>query len=168
MEEMMTKVKWIMAAILVAGVLSMAIVRSTASNHHQERQHRQQTSTSLPPLLADGSTNPSAVPDLVAYEILLNSVADGAGSDGIGSSEAERSRAGILAKKTKLSTDKIELLKATANTFKANIRNLDTQAMELKDRHWPRPNQSVFNELSALQRQKEGVPSVGRRDIASS
>jgi hypothetical protein len=146
----MTKEKWIMAIILVAGILAIGFIRSTASNSHLSHQHQQQASALLPPLMADGATNPSAIPDLIAFEFLLNSVADG-----LGTSEIERSRAKILAEKTNLPPDKIELLKSTANTFRLDIRNLDAQVMEIKDRHWPKPNPSVFNELSALQKQKE-------------
>lgn len=155
----MTKSKWALVVLVMITLGATAIHRSIASNqpqdhrqHHQALQSQAQPSASLPPLIADGANNPSAIPDLVAYEILLNSVADNSEI-----SEPERLRARELGKKTGLPADKIESLKNTANKFKGDIKGFDAQALELKDRHWPKPDQSVRGQLNALQHQKEAA-----------
>ncbi len=155
----MTKSKWMLVVLLMIALGATAINRSMASNQQQDHQHHQQAlqtqaqpSASLPPLIADGAKDPSAIPDLVAYEILLDSVAENAAI-----SEPERVRARGLAKKTGISADKLETLKNTANKFKEDINGFDAQARELKDRHWPKPDQSVRGQLNALQHQKEAA-----------
>ena len=147
-----TKTKWALALLLMATVLAIPLIRSRASNNHQPNP--QQTKDSLPPLLADGATDPSAIPDLIAIEILFKSVSV---TDNDGNNETERSRAKAFIGQTKLAADKAEKLTAFANNFRESIRDLDAQAMNIKDRHWPKPGPEALNQLSALQKQKEAA-----------
>lgn len=158
-ETKMTRTTWGMVVLLMVAIGATAIHRSLASNQQQDHQHHQQASqpptqsaASLPPLIANGADDPSAIPDLIAYEILLNSVAED-----VATSEPERMRARGLAKKTGLPAEKLEALRNTANKFRVDIKGFDAQALELKDRHWPKPDPSVRGQLNALQQQKEAV-----------
>jgi hypothetical protein len=146
----MKKAKWALVTFLAIGSLSVLFFASVASDYHKTHSHQQRPSN-VPVPVADGATNPSAVPDLIAYEILFNSVAD-EGSGGL-----EKSRAKLFGEKTKLSVDKIDLLRSTANYFKVSIKHFDAEAMGLKDAHWPRPAPAVLNQLAALQKQKEAT-----------
>ena len=98
----MTKSKWILVVVLASALITVgAFKRTSASNDqptqevqnqdpHQHHQQLQQAGvpTEMPPLLVDGATNPYAVSDLVAYEFLLKSIADG----GPNETDAERGR----------------------------------------------------------------------------
>ncbi len=149
----MTKATWSSILLLTVGVLSIPYFGGIAPNRHQAHLFQQQTPAPPPPLLADGAINPSAVPDLIAYEILLTSVAEA------GAAEVDGLRARLLAEKTKLPADKIELLKVAANTYRANVKRLDAQAAEIKERHRPNPAQTAAAQLGELQRQKEAMLS---------
>jgi hypothetical protein len=157
---MKSKVKWTLFILLAAVLVTTAINRTIASNHqqtnqpdhHQHHQQQRNQASALPPLLVDGALNPNAIPDLVAYEFLLNSVADGAGT-----TEPDRIRAKILVGKTGLSEQKNQALTATANSFRVALAPLNAQAKELKDRNWPTPSSSVLAQLDNLQRQKETI-----------
>jgi hypothetical protein len=151
----MTKAKWMLVVLLMIALGATAIHRSLASNQssaHQHHQQAQQGKKTLPPTIADGATNPHAIPDLVAYEFLLKSVADGAGT-----TEPERIRAKIFVGKTGLDEEKNKKLTATANSFRAALAPVAAQVKELKDRHWPNPSPSVMAQLGDLQRQREAI-----------
>ncbi len=161
----MTKTKWVLVALLAGTLVTAATLKRTmASNdqfvqnpdqhqHHQAQQQRRPPSD-MPPLLADGATNPYAIPDLIAYEILLNSVALPTAV-----SEIDLLRVKILAEKTNLDPDKVGMLKTAAHAFRDRIISLDAQAKVIKDRDWPKPGPAALNELSALQKQKEAILS---------
>src|SRR5262245_7251361 len=149
----MTRTKWVVTLLLAVSVLSAPFMRSKASNHH--RSQEQKAPATLPPLIADGSVDPDKIPDMIAFEILLKSVEVRSIADGVGDSELERLRAKVLAEKTNLPADKIEILIATANNFKDSIKILDAQAMDVKDRQWPKSNQAAINQLSGLQKKKD-------------
>jgi hypothetical protein len=144
------------AAFLTTAVLVTAIFNATKASNHQQHdqsnQHQHHQTTALPPLLIDGEKNPVAVPDLIAYEFLLNSVADGALT-----SNQDRARAKIFADKTGLNPQNLNSLAAIANSFKQGIDPLNMQVKALKDRHWPYPSQAVMDQLANLQKQKESV-----------
>ena len=137
-------------AVLATVLLIGAGVGKSKSHDHSHAQ--QKAVGQLPPLLADGANNPAAIPDRIAYEILFNSTATTPQT-----SEAERKVAQGLAKKTGLDDAKAELLRQISNDFKSRISAFDRQALELKDRHWPKPSAAVMNQLDALQKQKEAV-----------
>lgn len=162
----MTKSKWIVVVVLACALITVgAFKRTSASNaqptqavqnqdphqHHQQSQQARVPSE-MPPLLADGATNPQAIPDLIAYEILFNSVAIPTAA-----SEVDRLRANNMAEQTDLSSEKIETLRSAANSFRDKIANLDAQAKVIKDRHWPKPGAAAQNDLIALQKRKEAV-----------
>jgi hypothetical protein len=149
----MTKSKWVVVVLLMIALGATAINRSIASNQHQDHQHHQQTQQAkkdLPPPLTDGSKNPHAIPDFVAYEFLLKSIADGAGT-----TEPERIRAKLFVEKVGLDEPKRKMLTAAANGFREKLAPLNAQAKELKDRNWPNPSPSVMAQLGNLQAQKE-------------
>ncbi len=159
----MTKIKWTWTlVILVTVALSATAIRHTmaqAQQDHSQHQMAAQTSAATkdsgPPPIADGDTNPGAIPDLVAYEFLLNSIAEGPAL-----SEPERLRAKMLAEEMSsvrigLAKEKVALVKETANKFKDDIKSFDAESKGLKDRNWPKPDQSIFGQLNALQQQKE-------------
>ena len=139
----------IVAALAIVSLIGAGAGKSKSHDH----SHAQQKAVGpMPPLLADGANNPAAIPDRIAYEILFNSITTAPQA-----SEAERKIAQGLAKKTGLDDAKTELLRQISNDFKSRISAFDRQAMELKDRHWPKPSVAVMNQLDALQKQKEAV-----------
>jgi hypothetical protein len=161
----MTKSKWIVVVVLASALITVgAFKRTSASNdlpvqadqnqdphqHHQQLQQARVPSE-MPPLLVDGATNPYAVSDLVAYEFLLKSIADG----GANETDAERGRAKMLLDKSRLGEKDAALLKAVANGFKGGLTALDAQAKAIKDRNWPNPSRNVMDRLAQLQQQKE-------------
>jgi hypothetical protein len=150
----MTKAKWASVILLTAVLITTVLHRIMASNpqqpHQSDYHHRPDQPTALPPLLVDGAKNPDAVPDVVAYEFLFNSVADGAGT-----TQPEKLRASYLAQKTGLNERNLRALTDKANDFRQGLDPLDAQAKELKDSHWPTPPQWVMDNLADLQRQKE-------------
>lgn len=160
----MTKSKWIVVVVLAGALITVgAFKRTSASNDqptqgvqnqdpHQHHQQQVRKPLELPALLVDGATNPHAVPDLIAYEFLFNSIADGAGT-----TEPDRIRAKVFVQKTGLDEQKNQKLVATANSLREAVVPLKAQAKDLKDRHWPTPSQSVMAQLNNLQRQKETI-----------
>lgn len=148
-ETKMSKTKWGLVVIVMIVLGAAAISRSMAANNQQDHQHHQQTTTP-PQLIADGANDPSAIPDLVAYEFLFNSIAETPEM-----SEPEKLQARRLSLKTKIAVDKVYFISKNANKYKGEIKNFDLQARDLKDRHWPKPDQSVRGQLTALQNQKE-------------
>lgn len=122
----MRKVSWIMTSLFVIAGLPVIFFGVTPIINSKPHYHHTQNIANLPPLLVDGASNPSAIPDSVAYEILFSSVADGANVN-----EVERLRARHFAEKTKLSSEGINLLRLSANRFRVNVSVLDTQAAEL-------------------------------------
>jgi hypothetical protein len=162
----MTKSKWIVVVVLAGALITVgAFKRTSASNdrtvqavqtqdphqHHQMSERQAGTPVEMPPLLVDGATNPQAVSDLVAYEFLFRSIADG----GANETNAERDRAKILLDKSKLGEKDAALLKAAANGFKGGLTALDAQAKTIKDRNWPNPSRNAIDRLAQLQQQKE-------------
>ncbi len=133
---------------LAAALLIGAGVNKPKSHDHTHMQQK----GNMPPLLANGVDNPAAIPDIIAYEILFNSITTAPVTG-----EAERKVAQGLAKKMNLDDAKTELIRQSANDFKSRISAFDQQALELKDRHWPKPAPAVMNQLDALQKQKEGI-----------
>ena len=161
----MTKSKWIAVVVLASALITVgAFKRTSASNdqpvqnqdphqHHQLQQQQAGVPVEMPPLLVDGATNPQAVSDLVAYEFLLKSIADG----GANETDAERGRATMLLEKSRLGEKDAALLKAAANGFKGGLTALDAQAKEIKDRNWPNPSRNAMDRLAQLQQQKESM-----------
>ncbi len=149
----MTKSKWALVVLVMVALGVTAIHRSIASNQPQDHQHHQQAQKDKPKTptpFADGAVNPNAIPDLVAYEFLFNSVADGAGL-----TEPERMRAKLFVEKIGLDDLQRKKVIATANGFREKEAPLKAQAKELKDRNWPNPSSSVMAQLGNLQAQKE-------------
>ena len=139
----------VIAALIVVLVIGAGVGKPKSHDH----SHMQQKAAGeLPPLLADGAENPAAIPDRIAYDILFNSITTTPQAG-----EAERKTADGLAKKTGLDDAKTELLRQSANDFKNKISAFDGQALQLKDRHWPKPDAGVMNQLDALQKQKDAV-----------
>jgi hypothetical protein len=151
-ETKMTKMKWGFVALLMVVIGAAAISRSVASNKQQDHSAHQQAQgkKEYQPVLVDGSKTPNAIPDLVAYEFLFNSVANGAGT-----TETDRIRAKHYIGKTNLKEQKQKLIIEKANGLKENIKTLDAQAKEIKDRNWPNPSSAVMAHLNQLQAQKE-------------
>ncbi len=159
----MTKSKWALVVLVMIVIGATAIHRSMATNQPQDHQHHQQAQKDKPktqPLIADGSVNPQAIPDIVAYEFLFNSVADGAGL-----TEPERIRARIFADRIGLEYRNYQVLRVKANEFRAKLTPLDAQAKELKDRNWPNPSESVKGQLGSLQAQKENMLKRQIKDL---
>ena len=152
-ETKMSKTKWGLVVIVMIALGAAAISRSMAANNQQDHQHHQaaaQARDTPPQLIADGANDPSAIPDLVAYEFLFGSIAE---TPEMG--EPEMLQARRLSLKTGLAVDKVHFIRKNADKFKGEIKGFDTQARDLKDKHWPKPDQSVRGQLTALQNQKE-------------
>lgn len=139
-------------ALVAIALIGVGIARAgRGQNIHASHGAQGHAQLALPSPLADGATNPDAVPDLIAYEILLNSIA----GNSVG--ELDRLRADVLAKQTKLPVEKVELLKQHALNFKLEIKALDNEVEGLKKAYWPKPSPAVMNQLAALQKQKEAI-----------
>jgi hypothetical protein len=151
----MRKVSWVVMSLFVIAGLTVVFFGVTPIINSKPHHHHTQNIANLPPLLTDGASNPSDIPDSIAYEILFNSVADGANVN-----EVERLRARHFAEKTKLSSENVDLLRLSANRFRVNVSVLDTQAAELKNKHWPKPSSDVLEQLASLQRQKQAILSA--------
>lgn len=139
--------------VIVALAVVLLIGGGVGKSKSHDHSHKQQAATGqLPPLIANGSENPAAIPDRIAYEILFTSITTTPQAG-----EAERKIAQGLARKTGLDNAKAELLRQIGDDFRNRISTFDRQATELKDRHWPKPSVAVMNQLNALQKQKEAV-----------
>jgi len=145
---------WLFVVPVIAALVAILVIGAGAgkSKAHDHSHKQQQAVGPAPPLLADGASNPAAIPDRIAYEILFTSITTTPQAG-----EAERKIAQGLARKTGLDDAKAELLRQIGNDFRNRISVFDRQAMELKDRHWPKPSVAVMNQLDALQKQKEAV-----------
>jgi hypothetical protein len=151
-ETKMTKMKWGLVALLMVVIGVAAISRGVISNkqqdhtaHHQSGQKKKEP----PAPLIDGSKNPNGIPEMVAYELLLNSIANSTGT-----TEPDKIRAKHLSDKVGLDEKKNKIMTDTANGFRAKIASLDAQAKELKDQNWPYPSSAVMAQLGNLQAQK--------------
>ncbi len=151
-ETKMTKMKWGFVALLMIVIGAAAISRSVVSNKQQDHSAHQQTQNKkeYQPVLIDGSVNPNAIPDLLAYEFFFSSVANGAGT-----TESAKRRAKYLIEKIKISEQTQKLITDKANGIKEQLKPLDAQAKDLKDQNWPSPSSSVMAQLNNLQAQKE-------------
>lgn len=145
---------WLFVVPIIAALVAILVIGAGAGKlkSHDHSHARQAATGQLPPLIANGADNPAAIPDRIAYEILFTSITTTPQAG-----EAERKVAQGLAKKTGLDDAKAELLRQIGNDFRNRISAFDRQAMELKDRHWPKPSLAVMNQLDALQKQKEAV-----------
>ncbi len=151
-ETKMTKMKWGLVAIVLLALGAATISRSMASNKQQDHQghHQAQANKKEPPApLVDGSKNPNGIPEMVAYELLLNSIANSTGT-----TEPDKIRAKHLTDKVGLDEKKNKIMTDTANGFRAKIASFDAQAKELKDQNWPYPSSAVMAQLGNLQAQK--------------
>ncbi|HWQ31235.1 MAG TPA: hypothetical protein VNQ79_00005 [Blastocatellia bacterium] len=133
-----------LAAILALGARSGAI--RAGSKTHQDKSGR------LPQLIADGAQQPDAIPDWVAYDFLLHSIAPPATA-----TDRDKKIADALARETGLGNIKTYVLQRLADETNKQISVLDQQASALKDQYWPGPGPEVMQQLADLQKQKEAI-----------
>lgn len=106
-----------------------------------------------PPDTISGAKNPEMIPDRVAYVLIFRTIATPQGT------EFEKARSRAWTKRLGLGFDEAtggELIKA-ANEFATQVKPLDQQAHEIKNRTWPNPDAATMAQLAALQAQKEAL-----------
>ncbi|MFN7946588.1 MAG: hypothetical protein U0Z53_14655 [Blastocatellia bacterium] len=133
-----------LTAMITLGTRS-GVLRAGSKTHQDQ-------SGQLPPLIADGAQQPDAIPDWVAYDFLLHSIAPPATA-----TDRDKKIAEALAKETGLGDIKTYVLKRLADETNKQISVLDQQAAALKDQYWPRPGPEVMQQLADLQKQKEAI-----------
>lgn len=69
----------------------------------------------------------------------------------------ERRRAKAWAKTAGLDDMRADALLSAVNEFQQQVKMLDLQVKELKDRTWPNPNTQVMAHLVGLQAKKEAI-----------
>lgn len=134
---------------VILGFISVSSGYADKSRHSHKRNDPPQQ----PRLTKDGAIDPNSIPDLVAYELFLNSLTS-TPEEG----ERGRDRVRVFADKVGLSNPvEVDALLFNASDFKRNIRVLEKQVMEIKDRTWPNPSQETWAQLRGLQVQKEAL-----------
>lgn len=127
-----------------------------------------------PPGTLDGSKNPDAIPDVVAYSLLFRFVSGRQGAElkvirsyirhmGLGRQSSGRcplaSEPGHQCSQPSVGVgdNDIEALLSVADDVRQHVNALDQRVKDIKDRTWPYPGNEVRLELAELQRQKEAI-----------
>lgn len=131
--------------ICVATIIALE-TKSSASREYSK------THQDSPQLIADGLNQPEVIPDWVAYDFLLHSIAPPTTA-----TNRDREISDSLIKETGLGDIKTYILKRLADDTNKQISLLDQQAAAIKDQYWPRPTAEVMQQLADLQRQKEEI-----------
>jgi len=139
--------------VLAGGAVIGAGVGKSPGYNSQDKVHpTQHTPEQPPPILVDGSLTPDAIPDRIAYEFFFTSIYTPSHAN-----EIERKNARALARLSGLDDTKVDWLLQSAIDLRQKLNLLDSQAAELKDRHWPYPSNEVLNRLDVLQKEKEAM-----------
>jgi len=139
--------------VLAGGVVIGAGIGKSPDHNSQDQTHpSQHPSGQPPPILVDGSLTPDAIPDRIAYEFFFTSIYAPPHAN-----ETERKNARALARLSGLDDAKVEWLLQSSIDLRQKLSLLDSQAAELKDRHWPYPGNEVLNRLDFLQKEKEAI-----------
>jgi hypothetical protein len=101
-------------------------------------------------LTKNGKTDPTSIPNWVAYEFFIKSLvlSTEEGTRGSRRVAAFATQAGI--KETQL----VDFLSDIQESY-GRLKAFDKKAKEVKDKTWPNPNPEVWEQLSKLQREKE-------------
>jgi len=103
-----------------------------------------------PVLTKNGQTDPSSIPDSVAFEFFIRSLIPSA-SEIAGNS----GRAAAFAKQTKIKESQLADLLSDIRTSYQRLADLDRKAKDIKDKTWPNPKPEIWDQLNDLQRQKQ-------------
>ncbi len=112
----------------------------------------QSSGVQLPDVIADGAKQPDAIPDWVAYDILVHTI-----TTPVTATTREKQVAANLAKEIGLGGVSTSSLQRAASNSIQEILVLDRQVAEIKDRYWPKPGNEVIEQLNDLQKQKEAI-----------
>lgn len=131
---------------------AFAVTGRTVVKPNGTYQNRQKKFVKPDPLgTIDGATNPEMIPDHVAYMLIFRTIATPQGTD------FEKARSRAWAKFSGLDEGEAYKLIEAANEFVTQVKPLDQQAHEIKNRSWPNPDASVMAQLTALQARKEAL-----------
>ena len=124
------------------------VITFVSSNLFDQKTSAQQS----PQLTRDGKTNPTYIPDYVAYEFffksLINSPAEGIKG---------QKRVEAFALQTGLEAGEANLLLMSAQNIYRQITMFDQRIKQIKDQTWPNPPASVWNQLNDIEKQKESA-----------
>lgn len=137
--------------LLVAVGVAFSLVAAYGVSAKMMRQQKD-TPGKLPDIIIDGAKQPDAVPDWVAYDVLVHTIAAMPTAK-----SGDKQAADNLAKEVGLDGVKTPALQRSAYAVVHEIASLDRQVAEIKDQHWPKPSKDVLDQLSDLQKQKEAI-----------
>lgn len=146
--------------VLGLGIVTAIVAISLPGPSHPKKVNAAfKTSDSSPITHNQGPTsravnpNPEAIPDQIAYTLLLRLITQHQADGSEVKKEQVRSYIGGMG----LQESDIDALLATSELFKQRVGELDNRAKEIKDRTWPNPPQHAWEDLRSLQRQKEAA-----------
>ncbi len=105
-----------------------------------------------PVLTKDGSKNPVAIPDYIAYEFFFKSLVASPAEGQQG-----QQRAISFAQKAGFDRPAAEFLTLEATNVYQRIKAIEQEIKQIKDRTWPNPPTAVWQELREKERQREAV-----------
>jgi hypothetical protein len=122
---------------------------SSAAHDHGQNQHsNHQSNAQRPQPFVDGATNPGAIPDSAAREIVLRLLTSDELNEG-----AKRAYLKVVGFDEAASA----ALTFAAHDFKRQTKQIEKEASDIKDKTWPNPDKAALDSLAGLQRQKEAV-----------
>ena len=102
-----------------------------------------------PALSKNGKTNPSSIPDYIAFEFFFESLVTSPFEGDKG-----RRRVEAFAKRTGIQDSQIEPLLTEAQNVYQQITQFDKQVKAIKDHTWPDPEAETWTELRGIENQK--------------
>jgi hypothetical protein len=124
-------------------------VESLAAHDHGQNQHSNHLSNAQGPQpFVNGATNPGAIPDSAAREIVLRLLT---------SDELNEGAKRAYLKEVGFNEGASAALTFAAHDFKRQTEQIEKEASEIKDRTWPTPDKATLDQLAGLQRQKEAI-----------
>ena len=156
------------AGLALAIVFALALVNvnqassllkggSPAAHDHGQNQHsNHQSNAQRPQPFVDGATNPGAISDSAAREIVLRLLT---------SDELNEGQKQAYLKEVGFNEAASSALTFAAHDFKRQTEQIEKEASDIKDRTWPTPDKATLDQLAGLQRQKEAILANNAAEI---
>jgi hypothetical protein len=128
----------------------------SAHDHGQTQHSNHQSNAQRPQPFVNGATNPGAIPDSAAREIVLRLLTSDETND-------EKRRAYLKA--VGFNEAASAALTFAAYDFKRQTEQIEKEASDIKDRTWPNPDNATLEHLADLQRQKEAILANNAADL---
>jgi hypothetical protein len=128
----------------------------TTHDQGQNQHSNHQSNAQRPQPFVDGASNPGAIPDSAAREIVLRLLT---------SDELNEGQKRAYLKEVGFDEGASAALTFAAHDFKRQTEQIEKDASEIKDRTWPNPDKATLDQLAGLQRQKEAILANNAADL---